>query len=144
MNKIDAFGIMGACLLAWIFVVFLVPLKILVFVYMGISAWAVGIFIGNLPRKLAKETDKDFLKIMFEMSKRQDGYVREMYECAKAAENTNLFLLAKIDALMFEYCPEDMTPKQIANYEAHVRAVSQQQEDAIERALNRKNDEYPF
>ena len=28
---------------------------------------------------------------------------------------------AKIDALMFEYCPEDMTAEQLADYEAAIR-----------------------
>ncbi len=32
-------------------------------------------------------------------------------------------LQAKIDALMLEYCPDEMTPQQIANYESHQKAV---------------------
>jgi len=30
-------------------------------------------------------------------------------------------LKAKIDALMFEYCPDEMTPEQLKNWEAHQR-----------------------
>lgn len=30
---------------------------------------------------------------------------------------------AKIDALMLEYCPDEMTPEQIAEWERHQRAV---------------------
>ena len=135
MNKIDAIGIMSACLLVWIFTVFLVPLKIMVFVYMWISAWAVGKAIGNLPRRLAKETDRDFLHGMFKVAGNQQRILDEMM----LQSNEMIAMIreqqAYIDSLMFEYCPEDMTPKQIANYEAHVRAVSQQQEDAIEQAL---------
>lgn len=32
-------------------------------------------------------------------------------------------LQAKIDALMFEYCPAGMTPEQIANYERNIAAA---------------------
>ena len=32
-------------------------------------------------------------------------------------------IFAMIDALMFEYCPEKMTPEQIEIYERHQRAV---------------------
>jgi hypothetical protein len=32
---------------------------------------------------------------------------------------------AKIDALMLEFCPEDMTPEQIAEWGAHQRPVSE-------------------
>ncbi|MFA6315640.1 MAG: hypothetical protein WC648_04725 [Candidatus Paceibacterota bacterium] len=32
-------------------------------------------------------------------------------------------LQAKIDALMLEYCPQEMTPQQIKNYEHNQKAV---------------------
>ncbi len=32
-------------------------------------------------------------------------------------------LQARIDALMLEYCPDEMTPEQIAEWERHQRAV---------------------
>lgn len=35
---------------------------------------------------------------------------------------------AEIDSLMFEYCPDDMTPEQIAEYEKHQRKAPQQKE----------------
>lgn len=47
---------------------------------------------------------------------------------AKKAEETMMKLAkeldakqAKIDELMFEYCPDEMTTEQIAEYEKHVR-----------------------
>jgi hypothetical protein len=30
---------------------------------------------------------------------------------------------AKIDALMLEYCPDEMTPEQVANWAAHQAAI---------------------
>ena len=42
MNKIDAMGVVASLLLAWIFAVWLVPHKIMMFVYPAISAIAVG------------------------------------------------------------------------------------------------------
>ena len=44
-------------------------------------------------------------------------------------------LQAKIDALMLEYCPEDMTPEQIENWNRHQRAATPEEEANIERAL---------
>jgi hypothetical protein len=135
MNKIDAFGVMASLLLVWIFVVFLVPLKIMVFIYMGISAWWVGTSIGKLPNKLAKKTDGDYLDKMFKVADEQERILREMLLHAKSMTAIIRFQQATIDSLMFEYCPEDMTPEQIANYEAHVRAASQQQEESVNIAL---------
>lgn len=135
MNKIDAFFVIISLLLVWIFAVFLVPLKIMMFIYMGISAWWVVTSIGRLPSKLAKETDADFLVSMFIIADNQERALRDMLSHAKEMITIIRLQQATIDMLMFEYCPEDMTPEQIANYEAHVRAASQQQEDEVNIAL---------
>lgn len=34
---------------------------------------------------------------------------------------------AKIDRLMLEFCPDEMTPEQLANYEAHLVRVDDSQ-----------------
>jgi hypothetical protein len=135
MSKIDAFGVVASLLLVWIFAVFLVPFKIMVLVYMGISAWWVGTSIGRLPNKLSKKTDGDYLDKMFKVADEQERILREMLLHAKELIVIIKSQQAMIDSLMFEYCPEDMTPEQIANYEAHVKAVSQQQEDSVNIAL---------
>ena len=135
MNKIDAMGVVASLLLAWIFAVWLVPYKIMMFVYLAISAIAVGRFIGRVPMMLSKETDGDYLDKMFEVSNSQNRTMAEMLQCLHIAAAANQSLLARIDELMFEYCPEDMTPEQIAQYEAHVRAASQQQEESVNIAL---------
>jgi hypothetical protein len=44
-------------------------------------------------------------------------------------------LQAKVDALMLEYCPEEMTPEQKANWAAHQVAATPEQEAAIDAAL---------
>lgn len=38
--------------------------------------------------------------------------------------NQTAALQAKIDALMLEHCPEEMTPEQLANWESHQKLVS--------------------
>lgn len=142
MNKIDGFFVMASLLLVWLFAIWLLPYKIMMFVYPALAAWWVGTTIANIPRKLAKETDRDMLEEMFETNKElvkvaegQSRVMHEMLQCLKIADAAAHALMARIDELMFEYCPEDMTPEQIANYEVHVRAVSQQQEEEIEMAL---------
>lgn len=142
MNKIDAFFTMASLLLIWIFAVFLVPLKIMAFVYVGISVWWVGTSIGRLPAKLAKQTDKDFLnaardsnKKLLHIAESQSRKMHEMLQLLKRADLANKVLLSEIDQLMFEYCPEEMMPQQIANYEAHQRVATKEEEEEIERAL---------
>lgn len=44
-------------------------------------------------------------------------------------------LQAKIDALMLEYCPEEMTPEQVAAYEAAQRPVDEAQIARIDSAM---------
>jgi hypothetical protein len=135
MNKIDAFFVMASLLLIWTFAILLLPFKVMIFVYAGISAWWVGTSIGNIPRKLAKETDRDFLYKMYSVSENQNRTMVEMLECLNLAAASNRALLARIDALMFEYCPDEMTEAQIANYWKHVRVATKEEEDEIERVL---------
>ena len=42
---------------------------------------------------------------------------------------------ARIDALMLEYCPDEMTPEQVAEWARHQRPISEQAADAIDAAL---------
>lgn len=135
MNRIDAFFVMAALYLIWLFVVFLVPAQIMQLVYVAIAAWSVGVFIGNVPRRLAKETDRDSFEYMFKLANDQFRLMDNMMSTLDEAKSTINSQRAKIDALMFEYCPDEMTPEQIGNYWAHVRAVSQQEEDEVEKAL---------
>lgn len=142
MNRIDAFFTTASLLLIWIFAVFLIPGKIMAFVYVTIAGWAVGTSIINFTRKLAKETDNDFLNEMFRSNKElveiADAQLRTMQEMLAELKRRGHLIgaaQATIDQLMFEYCPEEMTEAQIANYEAHVGQISQQQEDEIEKAL---------
>lgn len=44
-------------------------------------------------------------------------------------------LEAKIDALMLEYCPDEMTPEQIENWGKHQRRVSPERTAEIDRAI---------
>lgn len=42
---------------------------------------------------------------------------------------------ARIDALMMEYCPDEMTPEQIERWGKHQKRCSPEEEAAIEKAL---------
>lgn len=44
-------------------------------------------------------------------------------------------LQAKIDRLMLEYCPEEMTPEQIAEWKKHQMAATPEAEAALEGAI---------
>lgn len=44
---------------------------------------------------------------------------------------------AKIDAIMLEYCPDEMTPEQLENWGKCQRRVSPEREAEIERALSK-------
>lgn len=46
---------------------------------------------------------------------------------------------AKIDALMLEYCPDEMTPEQTEEWGRNQRPVSDEQQRAIEAALGVPN-----
>lgn len=126
MNKIDAFGVIASLLLVWIFAIFLLPYEVVMFFNLMISSWWVGTSIARIPRILAKETDKDHLMEMIAVAEEQAQIMGQMLQWLKISSAGNRSLLARIDELMFEYCPENMTPEQIANYEAHVRVASQQ------------------
>ena len=53
---------------------------------------------------------------------------------AESMEKHAESLQAKIDALMLEYCPEDMTPEQVEEWGRHQRAATPEQEVQIETA----------
>lgn len=46
---------------------------------------------------------------------------------------------ARIDALMIEYCPDEMTPEQVAEWARHQRPISEQAAAAIDAARQQEN-----
>lgn len=46
---------------------------------------------------------------------------------------------AKLDALMLEYCPDEMTPEQLSNWERRQRPVSDEEQANIEAAIMGSN-----
>ena len=46
-------------------------------------------------------------------------------------------LQAKIDSLMLEYCPDEMTPQQAENWCKHQRPLDEEQTLKIERAIKK-------
>jgi len=128
MNKIDAFFVCFSLLLVWILAIFLIPKPYVYLLYATLAAWFVGTRIGSLYGELMFGTDKKMIRLLFDDSHK---LLADLSEAMKIIR----FQQARIDALMFEHCPDEMTPEQIGNYEAHVRAVSQQQSEEIEKAL---------
>lgn len=47
-------------------------------------------------------------------------------------------LQARIDELMLEYCPDEMTDEQRAEWARHQRSVSPEDQAAIDAAINQK------
>lgn len=48
----------------------------------------------------------------------------------------NAALQAKIDALMLEYCPDEMTQAQLDNWAAHQKAVSPEEQEEINKIID--------
>lgn len=54
--------------------------------------------------------------------------------CGEADQRTIASMQAKIDRLMLEYCPEDMTPEQIENWKRHQATATQEQEAVMRQS----------
>ena len=66
------------------------------------------------------------------------GNINELLAELDKARKSDSAKQAKIDALMFEYCPEDMTTEQIDEWAEHQRPVSAQLSAAITAALQQE------
>lgn len=75
-----------------------------------------------------------------EICKRLIGLSDDQLKLLESARRRNERLQAKIDSLMMEYCPEDMTEEQIAEWEKHQTTVKFPLEKILEEA--RKSPEY--
>lgn len=53
-------------------------------------------------------------------------------------ERENAALQARLDELMLEYCPDEMSAEQIDNYAKHQRPVSAEEEAAIDAAMKKE------
>jgi hypothetical protein len=68
---------------------------------------------------------------------------RELAATLKAKEDAQRDAGAKqaeIDRLMLEFCPDEMTEQQLANWAAHQKPVSDDEAAAIDAALKDYND----
>jgi len=78
----------------------------------------------TLPDKLTQGTLLT-VALLREIERRYDGYLAlEQQLAAKQAE---------IDELMLEYCPNEMTEEQLAEYARHQVPISDEQQAAIDR-----------
>lgn len=64
--------------------------------------------------------------------------IERIRSSAEAAESRLATVEAKLDAVMLEYCPGEMTPEQVANWEAHQRPATAEETATIEAALAAK------
>lgn len=60
---------------------------------------------------------------------------REGWRYADELEQERKRLQARVDALMLEYCPDEMTPEQIAEWERHQQAVPNGGNQGLTRLL---------
>ena len=83
----------------------------------------------------AYEIDDEAGMLLMDLESEKDKQIVEMWgwmqnERAKVDE-----LEAKIDMLMLEWCPEEMSEEQKANWERHQVRVSPEEQAEIEKAL---------
>ncbi len=86
----------------------------------GMKEWPNSVVVPvmnlvSLVQRLARENEKlksAVKRITPENLRNADNLRSELDACKRANE----YLQAKIDALMFEYCPDEMTPEQIAEW----------------------------
>jgi len=70
---------------------------------------------------------------------RADNNLLAMEQRAETYLLRNKKLEAKIDWLMFEYCPDEMSPEQIKNWGRHQRPA----DDELEQTLGKGDDAKP-
>lgn len=87
--------------------------------------------VPNTQAEATPETDE----FMCELSCPNIELPAQWYEYAKGLERQRNALQAKLDALMLEYCPNEMTQEQIANWQAHQRTATKEETDAANAAL---------
>lgn len=72
-----------------------------------------------------------FHKVIHQHGKSVTPYLVRIVEL----EFENRARQARIDELMLEYCPDEMTPEQLAKWQKNQRAVSKTEEVSIENAI---------
>ena len=81
-----------------------------------------------------------------ELAAAQDDVVAWKYEADGFRRNRDalsaelLAAQAKIDSLMFEYCPDEMTPEQISEWGKWQRPIDSDKQAAIDEAVKEKTE----
>lgn len=140
MNKIWASILTFYAYEIWVFAVFAIPDRIMICINLIIASIAVGLWLPKMYFALTKQSKNRLLDEMHAVGMRQDKCMYDLYAINKTLATTIRSLQAEIDRLMFEFCPDEMSPQQIANFENHQRAVSEQMLGAITRTLNGINE----
>jgi hypothetical protein len=125
MNKIDAFFVAFSLLLVWYLGLYLIPNSVLALIYQLIASVAIGLWIGKLVLDLKYGSERKMVNELFGLLGTYSDLTGRVFE-----ENEKL--QAKIDALMLEYCPEEMTQEQLANWAAHQETI----DPAIQKMIN--------
>jgi len=122
MNKIDAFFVVFSIFLAWIFLTVMASPTVLHFIYWIIAAISVGVFLGQFYTRLRCEPEQKLWDELFEQQ-------AEMLKLRGVQQ-------AKIDSLMLEYCPDEMTKTQLINWALHQQSVPEEIQKKINDALH--------
>jgi hypothetical protein len=97
----------------------------LALIYQLIASVAIGLWIGKLVLDLKYGSERKMVNELFGLLGTYSDLTGRVFE-----ENEKL--QAKIDALMLEYCPEEMTQEQLANWAAHQETI----DPAIQKMIN--------
>ena len=119
MNKIDVFFVCFSIYLAWLFAIFMIPAPYVNILYAGLASWYVGTRIGALAGDLTGSSYKAMYREISTVCDDQQRILDMQHNFTREQNDLIHMQHAKIDALMFEYCPDEMTANQIANYEKH-------------------------
>lgn len=129
MNKIDAFFVGFAILLTWTCFIFIAPFKWSMTICWLVGALTIGSLIARFSLSLAYGSKNQLIKA-------QQNVMDKMLDHMKTLTTICNHQQAKIDSLMLEFCPDEMTPMQLANWAAHQQAVDPELQKKINDALH--------
>lgn len=132
MNKIDAFFICFALLLFWTLFIIIAPLSWTKNICWIFGSYYIGVLIARFSIGLVFNKEKEQDKMIKENFVMMDDMLNNMKDMTKLIHRQQ----ARIDLLMMEYCPDEMTPAQLANWAAHQETVSLEMEKKIKDALH--------
>lgn len=124
MNRIDAFFIGISLLIVWFTMVYLLPNPVLAVIYLLIASGAVGWWIGKFIIRLIDGSPEKKIDFLCDIINRSNDLNLRLIEDLSIYTNYCETLQIKIDGLMGEFCPEQMTPEQAARWKVYKCVVN--------------------